>query len=178
MDGIGVGEQLVIGAVEQRDEHGGDVDVGVVTAYAVGQPIEQRGELRDHVCRELGESSSQLRPPQPRDADLREQHAAGAIRRQLQEQEVERALERPLRVEDVELGLDRSARVVDDLIDGGDEQVFLRREVVVDEPGGQIRLGGDALHRRLGEAVLHDRGAQPVDDLPAARLRETRTTHE
>jgi len=122
VDGIDVGEQLVVGAVQQRNEHGGYVDIGVVTACPVGQAIEQPGELRDHVLRQVGEPTPQLRTAQRRDADLGEQHAAVAVRRQLEEQEVEGTLERALRVENVELGLQRPARVVDDLVDGGDEQ--------------------------------------------------------
>jgi len=177
VDGIDVGEQLVVGAVQETNDHSREIDVVVVTARPVGQPIEQRGELCDHVGGQVREPSSQLRTAQRRDADLGEEDAARAVRRELEKEEVERALEGALRIEDVELGFDRPARVVDDLVDGGDEQVFLGLEVVVDEAGGQIRLGGDALHRRFGEAVLHDRGAQAVDDLSTARLREARSTH-
>ncbi len=177
MDGIDVGEQLVVGAVQETNDHSREIDVVVVTARPVGQPIEQRGELRDHVGGQVREPSSQLRTAQRRDADLGEENAARAVRRDLEKEEVERALEGALRIEDVELGLQRPARIVDDLVDGGDEQVFLGLEVVMDEPRRQIRARRDPLHRRLGEAVLHDGGAQPVDDLSTARLREARSTH-
>ena len=69
------------------------------------------------------------------------------------------------------------AQVLDDLIDGRDQQVFLRDEVVVDEARGQAGFGGDALHRGLGDAVLQDGGAQTFDDLTAAWSGETRASH-
>ncbi len=148
-----------------------------MAAGAIGQAIEQCGELVGHVARERGEPASELRTAQRRDADLLKEHVAVAVRRRLEKEKVQGALDRALGIEDVELRLQRSARVVDDLVDGGDQQVFLGLEVVVDEPRGQIRARRDPLHRRLGEAVLHDRGAQAVDDLPAARLGEARSTH-
>jgi hypothetical protein len=48
---------------------------------------------------------------------------------------------------------------------------------MVDETGRDARLGSDALHRGAGKTVLHDRGAQPIDDLPAARRGETGASH-
>jgi len=139
--------------------------------------IEQCDELRDHVLGERREPAAQLRAAERRDADLVEENAALAIGGRLEKQEVERARERPLRIEDVELRFERPARVFDDLIDRRDEEIFFRREVVVDEPRGNTGRQRDALHRCFGEPVLHDRVAQTVDDLAAARLRETRASH-
>ena len=146
-------------------------------ARTVGKPVEQRGQLLDHLGVERSEASAELRTAERRDADLLEEHAAVAIGGDLEKQEVESALERLLRIEHVELRLDGVARVLDHLIDGRNQQVFLRLEVVMDEPRREPRLGCDALHRRASEAMFDDRFAQPVDDLPAARLRKTRTSH-
>jgi len=178
VDGVGIGEELRVGSVEQAEQHRRELGIGVVVAGAIGQPLEQRRQLLGHVGGERGEAAAQLRAPQCGDADLLEQDAAVAVGRDLEEEEVERPLERALGIEDVELRFQRPARVLDDLVDGVDQQVFLGGEVVMNETGGQPRLRGDALHRGAGESVPDDRRAQPVDDLAAARLSETGTTHE
>ena len=177
MDGVRIGQELGVGSVEQAQHHGGEIDVGLVLARAIGQAIEQRGDLARHVRVELGEAAPQLRPAERGDGDLLQKDAAIAVGRHLEEEEVERALEGALRIEDVELGLDGLACILDDQIDGGDQQVFLRVEVMMDQTRGHAGVSGDALHRGVGEAVLHDRGAQAVDDLPAARLGETGASH-
>jgi len=118
-----------------------------------------------------------LRAAERRDLDLGEEHAAVAVGGELDEEEIEAARQGALGIEDVELGAERRAEVLDDLLDGRDQQVFLRDEVVVHEAGGDVGLGRGALHRRLGDAVLQDRGAEALDDLPAARSRETGSSH-
>ena len=166
-----------VGSVEQAQHHGGEIDIGVVLACAIGKPVEQRRQLIRHVGGEGSEAAPELRAAQRRDADLLEEHAPIAVGGHLEKEEIERAREGALRIEDIQLRLERVTRVRDDLVDRRDEQIFLRREVVMDQSRGESRVGGDALHRRAGEAVLHDRGAQPVDDLAATRLGEARTTH-
>jgi len=177
VNGVRIGQELCVRPVEQAQHHGGEIDVRLVLARTVGQTIEQRRDLARHVRGELSQAAPQLRPTERRDGDLFEEDAAITVGRDLEEEEVERALEGALRIEDVELGLDRLARVLDDQIDGGDQQIFLRVEVVMDQAGGYAGVAGDALHRGVGEPVLHDRGAQAVDDLPAARLGEARASH-
>lgn len=169
--------QLRIGPEQQTDEHGGEIDVGLAPSGAIGKAIEQGGQLLDHVRVQRREPAAELWPAQRRDADLLEEHATVAIGGDLEEEEVEATRERPLRIEDVELRPDRASRVLDELIDGRDQQGFLRLEVVMDEARRHAGLGGDALDRSAGEAVLHDRVAQPVDDLPAPRLGEAGTSH-
>ena len=146
-------------------------------ARAIGKTIEQRRQLVRHVSGEGREAAPELRAAQRRDADLLEEHAAVAVGGHLEKEEVECALEGALRIEDVELRLERVARVCDDLVDRRDEKIFLRLEVVMDESRWKAGVGGDALHRRAGETVLDDGGAQPVDDLAAPRLGEAWTTH-
>lgn len=162
---------------QQTDEQHGEIGVLRVASLAIGKPIEQRGELRDDLGVQRREALAQLRAAERGDANLGEQHAAVAIGGELDEQEVETARERVLGIEDGELGTERAPQILDDLIDGRDQQVFLGDEVVVDETRRQIGLGGDALHRGFGDAVLEDRGAQSFDDLSAARAGETRASH-
>ncbi len=148
-----------------------------MASLAFGQAIEHVGELGRHLGVQRGETFAELRAAHGGDADLREEDAAVAVGRQLEEKEIEPARERAFGIEDPELGSQRLGQVAHDLIDGGDQEVFLRNEVVMHEARGQTRLGGDALHRRAGDAVLHDRGAQSLDDLTAARTGETRSSH-
>lgn len=145
---------------------------------AIGEPIEQRDQLGHDLRVEICDATSQLRATQRREADLGEKHAALALRRHLEKQEVERADEGALRVEDVELGLERGAQLVDDLVDGGDQERFLRREVMVDQTGRHVRGPRDALYRRALEPVLDDHAAERVDDLLAPRFREARSSHK
>jgi hypothetical protein len=145
---------------------------------AIGETIEEADELRHDLRVEICDATSQLRPAQRRETDLREEHAAFALGRHLDEQEVQRASERALGIEDVELGLERGTKLVDDLVDGRDQERFLRREVVVDESRRNIGGTRDALHRRALEPALHDHAAKRVDDLLAPRLREARSSHK
>lgn len=177
MDGLGIGQKLRIGAVEQAQHHGGEIDVGLVLAHAIGQAIEQGRQLVRHVGGERGQAAPELRAADRGDGDLLEEDAAVAVGRNLDEEEVERAFQGTLRIEDIELGLDGLARVLDHLIDRRDQQVFLRDEVVMDQARGHARIAGDALHRGVRQPVLHDGGTKTVDDLTAARLGEARTTH-
>lgn len=121
MDGVGIGKELRVGSVEQAQHHGGEIDVGVVLARAIGQAIEQRRDLVRHVGGQIRQAPAQLRAPERGDGDLLEEDAAVAVGWHLEEEEVERALEGALGIEDVELGLDGLARVLDDLIDRGDQ---------------------------------------------------------
>lgn len=139
--------------------------------------VEERRELRDDLLVEGCQTLAQLRAAKRRDADLGQQHAAVAVGGILDEEEVEPAPEGALGVEHVELGAERGAGVLDDLIDGRDQEVFFRDEVVVHEPGRKVRFGGDALDRRVGDPVLQDGRAQTLDDLAAARSGETRSSH-
>ena len=139
--------------------------------------VEERGELRDDLLVECCQTLAQLRAAESRDADLGQQHAAVAVGGVLDEEEVEPAGERALGVEHVELGTERGAGLLDDVIDRRDQKVFLRDEIVVHEPGREIRFGGDALDRRIRDSVLQDGRPQALDDLAAARSRETRTSH-
>lgn len=118
-----------------------------------------------------------MRPAERRDPDLGEQQPALAIGGELEQEEVEGAPQGALGVEDVQLGHERRTQVLDDLIDGGDQEILFGLEVVVDETRGNLGLLGDALHRSVGEAVLDDGGAQAVDDLSAPWRRETGPSH-
>ena len=178
IDGGGIELPKGVRPVRKTDQDHRQVGVVRVATLAIGQPIEQRRQLGDDLGVEIGEAPAQLRSAQRCDADLGEQHAAHAIGGQLDEEEVETASERPFGIEDVELGAQRGPEILDDLIDGGDQEVFLRLEVVVHEPRRKPGFLRDALHRRLGEAVLEDRGAQTVDDLAAARSGETPASHK
>ena len=168
---------MFFGAVEKTDDELREIGVLAVSAAAIGQTVEQCGELGHHFHVQRGDSPAQLRPAQRGDPNLREQNAALLVGGRLDEEEVERAREGAFGVEDVELGLQRGAQVLDDLIHGGDQQVFLGDEIVMHQPGRHPRLGGDARDRRVGEPVLHDRRAQSVDDLSAPRLGEARPSH-
>jgi len=162
---------------QQANQHGREIGVFGVTALTVGKAVQQRGELGDDLGVERGEAFAELWPAERGDLDLREEHAAVAVGGELDEEEVEAAGERPLGIEDGELGPERRAQVLDDLLDGRDQQVFLRDEVVVHEARRQVRLDGDALYRGFGDAVLQDRGAQAVDDLAAPRPGEAGSSH-
>ena len=177
IDGGGIELPEGVRPVRKRDQDHRQVGVLRVTTLAIGQPIEQRRQLGDDLGVEIGEAPAQLRTAQRRDGDLGEQHAARTIGRQLDEQEVEAARQGALRIEHVELGAQRRPEILDDLIDGRDQQVFLRLEVVVHEPCGNARLFGDALHRGVGQTVLQDGGAETVDDLTAARSGEAPASH-
>ena len=166
-----------VGPGEESHEQEREVGVGGILTGAIRQAAEKRRELADDLGVERGDPAAELRAAQRRDADLGEQHVLRAVRRHLEEEVVERTCERALRIEDGDLRHERLALLRDHLVDGGDQERFLRREVVVDEPGGHARLLRDALDRGVGEPVLHDRGAQPLDDLTAARLREARASH-
>lgn len=166
-----------VGTEQQTNEHPGEIGVLRVAIAAVGEVIEKRRELGDDLLVQGGQTLAQLRAAKCRDADLGEQHTAVAVRRILDEEEVEPAGERALGIEDVELRAERRPGVFHHLIDRRDQEVFLRVEIVVHEPGREVRLGRDALHRRLGDPVLEDRGAQTFDDLPAAWSREARPSH-
>jgi hypothetical protein len=174
---VGIEQALLFGAVEKADDKRREIGVLVAATAAVGQTIEQCGELVHHFHVQRGDPPAELRAAQRGDPDLGEQNAALLVRGRLDEEEVERAREGALGVEDVELGLQRGAQVLDDLIDGGDQEVFLGDEIVMHQPGRHPGLGGDARDRGTGEPVLHDRGAQAVDDLSAPRLGETRPSH-
>jgi hypothetical protein len=162
----------------QTDQDHRQVGVLRVPTLAVGQAVEQGGELGDDLGVEIGEPPAELRTAERGHADLGEQHAARAVGRQLDEEEIEPARQRALGIEHVELGAERRADLLDDLVDGRDQKVFLGLEVVVHEPGRQTRRLGNALDGRIGESVLQDRGAQTVDDLAAARSGETPASHK
>ena len=162
---------------QQTNEHPGEVGVLGVALATIGQVVEHRRELGHDLFVQRRQTLAQLRAAEGRDADLREEHAAVPIGGVLDEEEVQPARERALGIEDVELGAERRTRVLDDLIDGRDQEVLFRDEIVVHEPGRELRLGGDALHRGVGDSVLQDRRAQALDDLATARTREARSTH-
>ena len=162
---------------QQTNEHPGEVGVLGVALATIGQVVEHRRELGDDLFVQRRQTLAQLRTAEGGDADLREEHAAVAIGGVLDEEEVQPAGERALRVEHVELGAERGAGILDDLIDGRDQEVLFRDEIVVHEPGRKVRLGGDALHRCFGNPVLQDGRTQALDDLPAARSCEARATH-
>jgi hypothetical protein len=149
-----------------------------VTTLAVGQAIQHRRELADDFGVEIREAAAELRAAERGNADLREKHAARTVGGQLDEEEVETAGQRALGIQHVELGAKRRPQILDDLVDGRDQQVFLRLEVVVHQPGRQAGFLGDALHRGFGDAVLQDRRAQAVDDLAAPRSSETPASHK
>lgn len=162
---------------QQANQQQRELGVLGIAPVAIGQPIEQPRQLLDDLLVQCGEPFAELGAPERRDADLGEEDAAIAIGGQLDEQEVESAGECTLRVEDVELRAQRRAQVLDHLVDRRDEQVLFRVEVVVDEARREARLGRDALHRGLRDAVLHDGGAEPFDDLTAARAGEAGASH-
>ena len=175
--GFGVEGQEAVGAGQQAHQDHRNLGVLLVMLEPIGQTVEQDGELGDDLGVEGGEPAAELRAPQGGDADLGEEHAPDAIGRHLEKEEIEGPAERALGIEHVELGLEGCAQILHHLIDAGDEEVLLGGEVVVYQPRRHAGLLGEALHRGLGEPVLHDRGPEPVDDLPAARLGETRTSH-
>ena len=191
VDDVGVEQQLPVGPEGEAHEQEGEVGVlGPAAApirqaaapirqpvAPIGQAVEQQGEVAHGLGVELRQTPAQLRAPERGDGDLLEEDAACAIGRHLEVEDVERAGDGALRVEHVELRHQRSPHLVDDLIDGGDEEGLLRVEVVVHQTRGQSRLRRDPLHGRSREAMPHQRGAQPVDDLPPPRLGETRATH-
>lgn len=162
---------------QQTNEHPGEIGVLGVALAAIGEMIEQCRELGHDFIVQSCQTLAQLRAAKRRDADLGEQDAAVAVGRVLDEEEVEPAVQRALGVEDVELRAERRAGVFDDLIDGRDQEVLLRDEVVVHEPRREIGLGGDALDGGLCDPVLQDRGTQPLDDLAAAWTCEARPSH-
>jgi hypothetical protein len=162
---------------QQTNEHPGEVGVLGVALATIGQVVEHRSELGHDLFVQRRQTLAQLRATEGRDADLREEHAAVPIGGVLDEEEIQSARERALGVEHVELGAERRACVLDDLIDGCDQEVLLRDEVMVHEPGRELRLGGNALHRGVGDSVLQNRSAQARDDLATARTRETRSSH-
>jgi hypothetical protein len=178
VDTVGVEHALLVRPVGVTDEQGREVAIFGAPSGAVGQALEQGGQLRDQLGVQLRNALPELRASQRRDPDLGEQQTALAVGAELEQEEIEGAGERTLGVEDVQLGHERGAEVFDHLIDGGDQQIFLGVEVVVDQTGRHLRLLGDALHRRVGEAVLDDGGAEAVDDLPAARLGEAGPSHK
>lgn len=139
--------------------------------------VEKRRELCDDFLVQGCQTLAQLRAAECRDADLGQQDAAVAVGGILDEEEVESARERALGIEHVELGAERGAGVLDDLIDGRDQQIFLRDEVVVHEPGREVRFSGNALDRRVRDPVLQDGRTQTLDDLAAPRTGETRSSH-
>lgn len=173
-----VEQKLAIGACEEAGDEHGEVGVLGLAAVAVWQAIQQRFELADDLVVQRGDAAAELRAPERCGADLGEEDAAHPLRRHLQEEEVERAGERPFRIENLQLRLERVSQVVDDLIDGRDQERLFRLEVVVDQAGGDARRLGDALNRCALEAALHDRRAERVDDLRAARFRQARPAHK
>ena len=162
---------------QQTDQDRRQLGILGVATMTVGQAIEHRRQLGNDLAVESRDALPELRTPERGDADLGEEHAPRAVGGKLDEEEVETARECALGVEHVELGFERRAQVLDDLIDRGDQEIFLGLEVVMHEPGRQTRLGGDALDGGVGDAVLQDRGPEPFDDLTASRARETRPSH-
>jgi hypothetical protein len=162
---------------DQTDEQHREVGVLGVPTGAFGKPADHRGELGDDLGVQRGEPLAELRPAERRDTDFGEEHAPRTVGGKLEKQEVEPPCQRVLGIEDAELGHERRAQVFDHLIDGGDQQVFLRHEVVVNESGGEVRLGCDALHGRFGDAVLENGGTETFDDLTPTRSGQTRTAH-
>lgn len=148
-----------------------------MSSLALGQAVEHVGQLGCDLGVERGETLPELRSSDGGDTDLGEEDAAVAVGRQLEEEEVQAAGERVLGIEDPELRPQRLGQVVHDLIDGRDQEVFLRDEIVVHEPRRQPRFGRDALDRRAGDAMLHDRGAESFDDLTPAWTGETGASH-
>jgi len=148
-----------------------------VSFLALGKAVEHVGQLGHDFGIERGDALAQLRPAERRHADLGEEDAAVAIGGKLDEKEIETARERALRIEHAQLRAQRLGQIAHDLIDGRDQQVFLRDEVVVHEPGREIGLGRNALDGGTGDPMLQDRRAQTLDDLAAARTGETRASH-
>jgi hypothetical protein len=177
VDDARVDLQQLVGAGEEADQQEGEVGVLLVPRGAVGQAVEEGGQLAHDLGVQRGQPLAQLRAAQGRDADFEEEQVLLAVGGDLEEEVVERPRQRALGVEDGDLRHQGLALGLDDLIDGGDQELLLGVEVVVDEPGGQACLFGDALDGGVGEPVLEDRGAQPLDDLPPARLSEARTSH-
>lgn len=163
---------------QQTNEHPGQVGVVGVALPAIGETVEQRRQLGHDLIVQGCQTLAQLRAAKRCDADLGEQDAAVAIGGVLDEEEVEAAREGAFGIEHVELGAERRPGIFDDLIDGGDQEVFLRDEIVMDEAGGEVGLGGDALHRRFGDPVLQDGRAQALDDLTAPGTGEAWATHK
>ena len=178
VDGGGVELPGDVRPGQQTEQQHCEVGVLGVPALTLRQTVEHARDLGHDLGVELGETFAELWPPNRGDADLGEEDAAIAIGGKLDEEEVEPAREGALGVEHVELGAQRNAELGDHLIDGRDQQVFLRDEVVVHEAGGQIRFRGDALDGRFGDAVLENGGAQTFDDLAAARTRQTLPSHK
>lgn len=162
---------------EEADQQHGELGVIGLPALAIRKPAEHGGQLVDDLGVERSQALPELRTAERGDADLGEEHAAIALGRKLDEEEIEAAGERALGVEHLELGAERRAETLDHLIDGRDQQIFFRDEVVVHEASGKLCFGGDALHGRLGNAVLDDGGAETVDDLTTARSGQTRASH-
>ena len=177
IDGGGIELPEGVRPERETDQHQRQVGVFGVATLAIGQPIEQRRQLRHDLAVEIGEAPAQLRAAQRRDADLGEQHAARAVGGQLDEEEVEPAGECALGIEHVELGAQRRPHLFDHLIDRRDQEVLLGLEVVVHEPRRQTGFLGDALDGRVGQAVLQDRSAETVDDLTAARSGQAPASH-
>lgn len=168
---------LLIGAVGVTDQQHGEIMILCVLPRTIGETIEKRGQLGDDFGVQLGDALAELWAPECRDPDLGEQKASLTIGRKLEQQKVESACECALGIEHVQLRHQRRAEVFDDLIDRCDEQGFLGLEVVVDETGRHAGVFRNALHRRVGEAVLDDGGAESVDDLAPTGLRKTRPSH-
>ncbi len=162
---------------QQTNEHRSELDVVGVPFLTLGKAIEHGGQLRHDLGIQGRQALAELRPAERRDADLGEEDAAVAVGGELDEEEVETAGERAFRVHHAQLRAERLAQGLHDHVDGRDQEVFLRDEVVVHEAGGQVGLGGDALHGRPRDAVLQDGGPQTLDDLDAPRTGETRTSH-
>ena len=164
-------------AEQQTNQHCRELGVLGVSMLAIRQPVEQSRQLGHDFFVQGGETLAKLRPPKRGDPDLREENAAFAVGGIFDEQEVEPAREGAFGIEHVELCAERCTQILHDLLDGRDQQVFLRYEVVVDEPGGKPRLGSDPLDRRFGNSVFQDRGPEAFDDLTPARSGEARASH-
>lgn len=174
-----VGIELPVGIGAEQDAHQEQREIGVlgVAPFAVGQTVQQVGELGDDFGVERGQALPQLRPSERRDGDLGEEDAARPVGGKLDEQELQAARQCTLGIQDVQLGTQRRPELLEDRVDGRDQQVFLRVEVVVHEAGGHVGLGGDALHRGPRDAVLQNRRPEPVDDLAPSRSGETGSSH-
>ena len=166
-----------IGTKLQTDEHRGEVGVFGVPSLTLRKAVEHVGQLGHDLGVERGQTFAQLRPAERRHADLGEDDAAVAVGGELDEEEVEAARERVFRVEQPELRPERFGQVAHDLVDGRDEQILFRHEVVMNEARREARLGRDALDGRAGDAVFEDRREQAFDDLAAAWTREAGASH-
>lgn len=143
----------------------------------IGQSVEEGGQLQYDRGVQVRKASSQLWPPECRDADLGEQHAACPVGGKFDEEKVQTARECALGIEHIEFCAQRVAQFLDHLIDGCDQEVFFRHKVMVHKAGGEIGLGRDTLNGCSGEAVLEDGAAQTRNDLAAARSGQTRASH-